>query len=67
MKLTPIWLGGSGGLALFGLVAFAVVFFQLGWPDPVELPETSGKPLVAEFKKKTEDFNSIGIQSCNSS
>ena len=57
MKLTPIWLGGSGGLALFGLVAFAVVFFQLGWPDPVELPETSGKPLVAEFKKKTEDFN----------
>ena len=58
MKLKPWWVGGGAGLAIFGLVAVAVGFFQPGWLDPVEIPESSGKSLAAEVKQKTTEFRS---------
>ena len=58
MKLTPWWIGGGAGLAIFGLVALAVGFFQPGWPDPVEIPGSAGKSSVTEVKQKTAEFRS---------
>ena len=58
MKLTPWWIGGGLGLTVFGLVAVAVGFLQPGWPDPVEIPGSSGRSSVAEIKQKTTDFRS---------
>ena len=42
MKITPWWIGGGTGLAVFGLIAMAVGFFQPGWPEPVEIPPNGG-------------------------
>ena len=58
MKLTPWWIGGGAGLAIFGLVALAVGFFQPGWPDPVEISGSAGKSSVTEVKQKTAEFRS---------
>ena len=58
MKLTPWWIVGGAGLAVFGLVALAVGFFQPGWPDPVEIPGGGGKSAVSEIKQKTTEFSS---------
>lgn len=58
MKITPWWIGGGTGLAVFGLIAIAVGFFQPGWPEPVETPPNGGKSSVAEVKQKTAEFRS---------
>jgi hypothetical protein len=58
MKLTPWWIGGGSGLAVFGLIAMAVGFFQPGWPEPVEIPPSGGKSSVVEVKQKTAEFRS---------
>jgi hypothetical protein len=58
MKLKPWWVGGGAGLAIFGLVAVAVGFFQPGWPEPVEIPPSGGKSSVVEVKQKTAEFRS---------
>jgi hypothetical protein len=58
MKLTPWWIGGGSGLAVFGLIAMAVGFFQPGWPEPVEIPPSGGKSSVVEVKQKIAEFRS---------
>jgi hypothetical protein len=58
MKLTPWWIGGGTGLAVFGLIAMAVGFFQPGWPEPVEIPPNGGKSSVVEVKQKIAEFRS---------
>lgn len=49
-------MGGGASLVVFGLVAFAFGFFQLGWPEPVETLAGGGKSALMEVKQKAAEF-----------